>query len=71
MLLEIKSIKTTFMEAIGTGVLNRNKEHYLRSKDKAEKKHMIYQDIYDCICQNTKKLKIYNPLCQTYIPTIV
>ena len=70
MLLELKSIKTTFMEAIGTGVLNRNKEHYLRSKDKAEK-NMMYQDIYNCICQSTEKMKIYNPLCQTYSPTIV
>ena len=31
----------------------KNKE-YLRSKDKA-KNDMMYQDIYNCICQNTKK----------------
>ena len=31
----------------------KNKE-YLRSKDKA-KNHMIYQDIYNCICHNTQK----------------
>ena len=31
----------------------KNKE-YLRGKDKA-KNDMMYQDIYKCICQNTKK----------------
>ena len=34
----------------------KNKE-YLRSKDKA-KNYMMYQDIYNCICQ-TKKMNIY------------
>ena len=29
---------------------------------------MMYQDIYTCICQNTKKMKIYYPVCQTYSP---
>ena len=33
--------------------LKKNEEHYLRSKDKAEK--WYDQDIYNCICQNTKK----------------
>ena len=33
----MESIKTTSMETVGTGVLDKNKEHYLRSKDKAEK----------------------------------
>ena len=32
---------------------------------------MMYQDIYNCICQNTNKMKIYYPLCQTYSPTVV
>ena len=46
----------------------KNKEHYLRSKDKADKwydvsKHMQLQ------MSNTKK--IYYPLCQTYSPTVV
>ena len=27
------------------------------------------QDIYNCICQNTKN-KIYYPLCQIYSPTV-
>ena len=27
----------------------------------------MYQDIYNCICQNTKK-EIYYPLCQIYSP---
>ena len=33
--------------------LKKNKE-YLSSKDKA-KNDMMYQDIYNCICQNTTK----------------
>ena len=40
------------MEDVCTGVLEKNKE-YLRSKDKAQN-DMMYQDIYNCICQNTK-----------------
>ena len=46
------------------------------------KNDMMYHDIYNCICQNTKiyiykiykkiyKNKIHNPLCQTYSPTVV
>ena len=31
---------------------------------------MMYQDIYNCICQNTKKMKIYYPVCQTYSQTV-
>ena len=31
----------------------KNKEHYLRSKGKAEN-IMMYPDIYNCICQNPK-----------------
>ena len=30
-------IKTTSMENVGAGVLDKNKEHCLRCKDKAEK----------------------------------
>ena len=26
----------------------------------------MYQDIYNCICQNTQKYTICYPLCQTY-----
>ena len=33
----VESIKTTSMETVSTGVLDKNKEHYLRSNDKAEK----------------------------------
>ena len=56
----IESMKTTSMETVSTGVLDKNKGHYLRSKDKAAN-HMIYGDIYNCICQNTK-MTIDNPL---------
>ena len=41
------------MEDVSTWVLEENKE-YLRSKDKA-KNEMMYQNIYSCICQNTKR----------------
>ena len=34
------------------------------------KNDMMFHDIYNCICQNTKN-KIHNPLCQTYSPTVV
>ena len=30
----VESMKTTSMEPVSTGVLDKNKEHYLRSKDK-------------------------------------
>ena len=33
----IESIKTMSMENISTGVVDKNKEHYLRCKDKAKK----------------------------------
>ena len=49
------------MEAVSTGVLDTIKE-YLRSKDKA-KNDMMYQDIYNCICQNTKKNEAF------FVPT--
>ena len=43
------------MEDVSREVLEKNKK-YLRSKDKA-KYDMMYQDIYNCICQNTIKLR--------------
>ena len=57
----IESTKTTSMEDVSTGALEKNKE-YLRSKDIA-KNDMMYQDIYDCICHNTKKKKRYTIHC--------
>ena len=35
----MESIKTTSMEKVSTGVLDENKERYLRSKDLAEKSY--------------------------------
>ena len=32
----MESVKTTSVENISTGVLDKNKEHYLRCKDKAK-----------------------------------
>ena len=38
-------MKTTSMETVSTGVLDKNKEHYLRSKDKAEKSYDVLRHI--------------------------
>ena len=48
------------MEDVSTGVLEKNNE-YLRSKDKT-KNDMMYQDIYSCICQNTKNEDILSSM---------
>ena len=68
----IKCIKTTSMENVenvGTGVLDKNKEHYLRCTDKAKKSYDVLRHY---ICQNTNDImKIYCPLCQTYGPNVV
>ena len=37
----VEGMKTTSMETVSTGVLDQNKEHYLRSKDKAEKSYDV------------------------------
>ena len=37
----IESIKITSMENVSTGVLDKNKEHYLRFKDKADKSYYV------------------------------
>ena len=58
------------MENVRTGVLDKNKEHYLKSKDKAEKSYDVLSHIKLHV-SNYKKMKIYNPLCQTYSPTVV
>ena len=41
----IESMKTTSMETVSTGVLDKNKGHYLRSKDKAEKSYDVLRHI--------------------------
>ena len=66
--LHIESTKTTSMEDVSTGVLEKIKNI---SEGKIKPKNYMYQHIYNCICQNTKKMKIYYPLCQTYSPTVV
>ena len=38
----IETIKTTSMENVSTGELDKNKEHYLRCQDKAEKSYDVY-----------------------------
>ena len=62
-MIHIKSTKTASMEDASTRVFEKNKE-YLRSNIKP-KNDMMYQDIYNWICQNTKKMKINYPVCQT------
>ena len=44
MKISIESIKTTSMEDVSTGVLEKNKE-YLRSKDKGEKWYDVSRHI--------------------------
>ena len=39
---QIESVKTTFMENVSTGVLDKNKEHYLKCKDQAKKSHNLF-----------------------------
>ena len=65
-----ESVKTTFMENVSTGVLDKNKEHYLRCKDKAEKSYdvSIHIELY---MSKWKEMKIYSPLCQTYSPILI
>ena len=38
---KIENMKTTSMETVSTGVRDKNKEDYLRSKDKADSKHVL------------------------------
>ena len=64
----IESTKTTSMEDVSTGVLEKIKN--IQEVKIKPQNDMMYQDIYNCICQNTK-MKIYYPLCQTYSPTVV
>ena len=70
-ILVIESMKTTSLETVSTGVLDKNKEHYLRSKGKAEKSYDVLRYIKLHMSKYEKNMKIYNPLCQTYSPTVV
>ena len=65
--IRIESSKTTSMEDVSTRELEKiNNIEEVKIKTK---KYMMYQDIYNCICQNKKQIKIYYPVCQTYSPT--
>ena len=66
----IESVKTTSMENVSTGVLDKNKEHYLRNKDEAKKSYAVLRHI-QLHLSKYKKMKTNCPLCQTYSPTIV
>ena len=52
-IIHIKSIKTTSMENVITGAPGKIKNNIFEVKMKP-KNNMMYQDIYNCICQNTK-----------------
>ena len=54
MSVRIESVKATSMENVSTGVLDKNKEHYLRCKDKAKKIMRCFKT-YNYICQKTIK----------------
>ena len=51
-----ESIRTTSMENVSTGVLEKNEEHYLGSKDKAEK----WYDVSRYMQLHMSKYKKYN-----------
>ena len=63
-------MKATSIETVNTWVLDKNKEHYFRSKDKAEKAYDVSRHIR-LHMSKYKQNEDYNPLCQTYCPTIV
>ena len=42
------------MENFSTGVLEKIKENNIQEVKIKPKNDMMYQDIYNCICQNTK-----------------
>ena len=49
----IESIKTTSMEDVSTKVLEK-KRIFKKVKPKND---LMYQDIYNCMCQNTKRIR--------------
>ena len=63
-------MKTTSMETVSTVVLDKTKEHYLSSKEKAVKSYDVLRHV-QLRMSKYKKMKIYNPSCQNYSPTIV
>ena len=63
-------MKSTSFETVSTGELDKNKEDYFRSKDKAKKAYDVSRYIR-LHMSKSKKLKIYIPLRQTYSPIVV
>ena len=51
----IESTKTTSMENFCKGVLGKNKEHYLRCKNKAEKSYGVFRHIQLHMSQYNRK----------------
>ena len=51
------------MENVSTGVLDKNKEHYLRSKDKAEKSYDVLGHIQLHMSKKKRYILINHPLC--------
>ena len=50
-----RNTKTTSMENFCTGVLGKNKEHYLRCKNKAEKSYGVFRHIQLHMSQYNKQ----------------
>ena len=63
-------MKTMSMENVSTGVRDKNKDYFLRSKDIAEISYDIMRHV-QLHMSVLKKLTIYNTLRQTYSPTVV
>ena len=57
---------------VSTRVLDKNKEHYSRCKDKAKKSYDVLRHIQLHMSKYKKlKIKINSPLCETYNPTVI
>ena len=68
MSLLIESMKTTFMETVSTGVLDKNKKDYLRSKDKGEKTYDVSRHIRLHMSKYKKNEDLQSILCQNLQP---
>ena len=53
------------MENVSAWVIDKNKEHYSRCKDKAEKTYDVLRHI-QLYMSKYNKMKICNPFCQTH-----
>ena len=54
----LERMKTTSMENVSTGVLDKDKQHYLRCRDKAEKSHDVLRHVQLHMSKYKKKMII-------------